>query len=101
MYQIYGVSQKLVLRKNTWVNTLLNNLVTLVSNEFFCVLKMKTSTSKPDFYYYPQRAQRAVGIVRVWQIFGHGYDFTTWSEIGTKSKVKVPNFGGKKYLEEF
>ena len=45
--------------------------------------------------YYPQRAQRAGGIVRVWQIFGHGYDFPTWSELGTKSKVKVPNFGGK------
>ena len=41
------------------------------------------------------------GIVRVWQIFGHGYDFPTWSELGTKSKVKVTYFGGKKYLEEF
>ena len=51
--------------------------------------------------YYPQRAQRAGGIVRVWQIFGHGYDFPTWSELGTKSKVKVTYFGGKKYLEEF
>ena len=47
------------------------------------------------FTYYPQRAQRAGGIVRVWQIFGHGYDFPTWSELGTKSRVKVPNFGGK------
>ena len=52
-------------------------------------------------FYYPQRAQRAGGIVRVWQIFGHGYDFTTWSELGTKSRVKVTYFGGKKYLEEF
>ena len=34
-------------------------------------------------------------LVRVWQIFGHGYDFPTWSELGTKSKVKVPNFEGK------
>ena len=42
-----------------------------------------------------------VGIVRVGQIFGHGYDFPTWSELGTKSKVKPPNFNGKKYLEEF
>ena len=49
----------------------------------------------------PQRAQRAGGIVRVWQIFGHGYDFPTWSELGTKSRVKVTYFGGKKYLEEF
>jgi len=48
-----------------------------------------------DTFYYPQRAQRAGGIVRVWQIFGHGYDFPTWSELGTKSRVKVPNFGGK------
>ena len=51
--------------------------------------------------YYPQRAQRAGGIVRVWQIFGHGYDFTTWSELGTKSRVKVTYFNGKKYLKEF
>ena len=51
--------------------------------------------------YYPQRAQRAGGIVRVWQIFGHGYDSPTWSELGTKSKVKVTYFEGKKYLEEF
>ena len=46
-------------------------------------------------------AALAGGIVRVWQIFGHGYDFPTWSELGTKSKVKVTYFGGKKYLEEF
>ena len=52
-------------------------------------------------YYYPQQAQRAGGIVRVWQIFGHGYDFTTWSELGTKSRVKVTYFNGKKYLKEF
>ena len=52
-------------------------------------------------FYYPQRAQRAGGIVRVWQIFGHGYDFTTWSELGTKSRVKVTYFNGKKYLKEF
>ena len=44
--------------------------------------------------YYPQRAQRAGGIVRDWQIFGYGSDFPTWSEVGTKSKAKVPNFGG-------
>ena len=44
---------------------------------------------------------RFIGIVRVLQIFGHGYDFPTWSELGTKSKVKPPNFNGKKYLEEF
>ena len=44
--------------------------------------------------YYPQRAQRAGGIVRDWQIFGHGSDFPTWSEVGTKSRAKVPNFGG-------
>ena len=44
--------------------------------------------------YYPQRAQRAWGIVRDWQIFGYGSDFPTWSEVGTKSKAKVPNFGG-------
>jgi len=25
----------------------------------------------------------------------------TWSELGTKSRVKVTYFGGKKYLEEF
>ena len=57
--------------------------------------------SKRTKYYYPQRAQRAGGIVRVWQIFGHGYDFPTWSELGTKSKVKVTYFNGKKYLKEF
>ena len=33
-------------------------------------------------------------IVRDWQIFGHGSDFSTWSEVGTKSKAKVPNFKG-------
>ena len=57
--------------------------------------------SGSDGIYYPQRAQRAGGIVRVLQIFGHGYDFPTWSELGTKSKVKVTYFEGKKYLEEF
>ena len=46
-------------------------------------------------FYYPQRAQRAGGIVRDWQIFGYGSDFPTWSEVGTKSRAKVPNFGGK------
>ena len=46
------------------------------------------------FLYYPQRAQRAGGIVRDWQIFGHGSDFPTWSEVGTKSRAKVPNFEG-------
>ena len=60
-----------------------------------------TITAIIDENYYPQRAQRAGGIVRVWQIFGHGYDFPTWSELGTKSRVKVTYFGGKKYLEEF
>ena len=45
--------------------------------------------------YYPKRAQRAGGIVRDWQIFGYGSDFPTWSEVGTKSRAKVPNFGGK------
>ena len=44
--------------------------------------------------YYPQRAQRAGGIVRYWQIFGYGSDFPTWSEVGTKSRAKVPNFEG-------
>ena len=58
-------------------------------------------TEKRLLIYYPQQAQQAGGIVRVWQIFGHGYDFPTWSELGTKSKVKVTYFGGKKYLEEF
>ena len=33
-------------------------------------------------------------IVRDWQIFGYGSDFPTWSEVGTKSRAKVPNFGG-------
>ena len=33
-------------------------------------------------------------IVRDWQIFGHGSDFPTWSEVGTKSRAKVPNFKG-------
>ena len=42
----------------------------------------------------PQQAQRARGIVRDWQIFGHGSDFSTWSELGTNSKVKSPNFWG-------
>ena len=51
--------------------------------------------------YSPQRAQRAGGIVRVLQIFGHVYDFPTWSELGTNYEAKLPNFGGKKYLEEF
>ena len=34
-------------------------------------------------------------IVRDWQIFGHGSDFPTWSEVGTNCEAKVPNFGGK------
>ena len=65
------------------------------------ILGTRLLASFSKFNYYPQRAQRAGGIVRVWQIFGHGYDFPTWSELGTKSKVKVTYFGGKKYLEEF
>ena len=47
-----------------------------------------------NWFYYPQRAQRAGGIVKDWQIFGYGSDFPTWLKVGTKSKAKVPNFGG-------
>ena len=36
----------------------------------------------------------AGGIVSDWQIFGHGSDFPTWSEVGTKSRAKPPNFEG-------
>ena len=32
------------------------------------------------------------GVIRDWQIFGHGSDFPTWSEAGTKSEVKSLNF---------
>ena len=62
---------------------------------------MDMDSSHSSISLSPQRAQRARGIVRDWQIFGHCSDFSTWSELGTKSRVKVPNFEGKKYLEEF
>ena len=39
-------------------------------------------------------SELAGSIVRDWQIFGHGSDFPTWSEVGTKSRAKVPNFRG-------
>ena len=35
-----------------------------------------------------------MGIVRDWQIFGHGSDFPTWSEVGTNYEAKPPNFEG-------
>ena len=38
------------------------------------------------------QAALAGGIVREWQIFGHSSNFSTWSELGTKSKAKLPNF---------
>ena len=56
--------------------------------------EIASNTDSNYSIYYPQRAQRAGGIVRDWQIFGHGSDFPTWSEVGTKSRAKVPNFGG-------
>ena len=37
-------------------------------------------------------AQQAGGTVKDWQILGHSSNFSTWSELATKSEAKVPNF---------
>ena len=56
------------------------------------VMDIKIETSRVHLEMTWIQAALAGGIVRDWQIFGHSSNFSTWSELGTKSKAKVPIF---------